>query len=281
MVEWWDENREDLVSHYERATYGDLCDPELLRKDDDETWFTLLSLGSFQTLGRIKPGQSRNFIERGRNEKWWTELAQVDADDPELKGYVARLIAWSEPDAPEDYLMWRRCLGDMCMIARHLDTYRSIFRKLPAMVRQEGGKVALSSLLRPSGDAYVARMNLEGAPIARSLGMGANWIVRELARREVYTGEQARIVQPFAWSARLRIRNFVDEIGLGSVESGMDTGRELHRRVTASLDDPMPFGIDGDLPLELMNTRPYPEARFELLTPIVSDNDFGGVATYG
>lgn len=281
VVEWWDENREDLVSHYERATYGDLCDPELLRVDDDETWFTLLSLGSFQTLGRIKPGQSRNFIERGRNEKWWTELAQVDADDPELKGYVARLIAWSEPDAPEDYLMWRRCLGDMCMIARHLDTYRSIFRKLPAMVRQEGGKVALSSLLRPSGDAYVARMNLEGAPIARSLGMGANWIVRELARREVYTDEQARIVQPFAWSARLRIRSFVDEIGLGSVESGMDTGRELHRRVTASLDDPMPFGIDGDLPLELINTRPYPEARFELLTPIISDNDFGGVAAYG
>jgi hypothetical protein len=281
VVEWWDESREDLVRRYERATYGGLCDPELLREGDDEAWFTLLSLGSFQTLGRIKPGQSRNFIERGRNEKWWTELAQVDADDPELKGYVARLIAWSEPDAPEDYLMWRRCLGDMCMIARHLDTYRSIFRKLPAMVRQEGGKVALSSLLRPSGDAYVARMNLEGAPIARSLGMGANWIVRELARREVYTDEQARIVQPFAWSARLRIRSFVDEIGLGSVESGMDTGRELHRRVTASLDDPMPFGIDGDLPLELINTRPYPEARFEILTPIISDNDFGGVAAYG
>ena len=265
IIEWWNENRDDLVIRYNRATYGDICDPELLRADDDEAWFTLLSLGSFQTLGRIKPEQSRSFIEWGREGKWWRDLAHVDADNPALEGYVARLIAWSELDAPEDYLMWRRCLGDMCMIARHLDTYRSIFRKLPAIIVREGGKVALSSLLRPSGDAIMARMNKEGAPLARSLGMGANWIVRELARREIYSSDQARVVQPFAWSTRLRIRSFVEEIGLGSVESGMDTGRELHRRITGAIGDPMPFGIDSDLPLEMINTRPYPEARFEIL----------------
>jgi hypothetical protein len=280
VAEWWAENREDLVPCYEGATYGDICDREMLSDDDDQAWFTLLSLGSFQTLGRIKPEQSRSFVERGRAEGWWKELANVDADDPELQGYVARLVAWSEPDAPEDFLMWRRCLGDMCMIARHLDTYRSIFRKLPAMTQQEGGKVALSSLLRPTGDAILGRMNKEGAPIARSLGMGANWIVRELARREIYTGEQARIVQPFAWSTRLRVRSFVEVIGLGAIESGMDAGRELHRRVTALLDDPMPFGIDGDLPLELINTRPYPNVRFELLAPTLSDDDLEGVAVY-
>lgn len=280
VVEWWEANREHLVSRYERVTYRELCDPELLREDDDEAWFTLLSLGSFQTLGRIKPEQSRSFVERGRTEKWWKELAQVDPDDPDLKGYVARLIAWSEPDAPEDYLMWRRCLGDMCMIARHLGTYRAIFKKLPAMVRQEGGKVALSSLLRPSSDAYVGRMNLEGAPIARSLGMGANWIVRELARREIYPRDHAEIVQPYAWSTRLRIRRFIETIGLNSIESGMDTGRELHRRVTTLLEEPMPFGIDGDLPLELLNTWPYPQARSDLLTPILPHGDIGEFATY-
>lgn len=280
VVEWWNENREDLVDRYERATYGEACDAELLREDDDEAWFTLLSLGSFQTLGRIKPGQSRSFVERGRTERWWKELAQVDADDPKLQGYVARLIAWSEPDASEDFLMWRRCLGDMCMIARHLDTYRSIFRKLPQMIEQEKGKLALSSLLRPTGDAIVGRMNLEGAPIARSLGMGANWIVRELARRELYTSEQAQIVQPFAWSTRLRIRNFIQEVGLGTIESGMDTGRELHRRITALLGDPMPFGIDGDLPLELFNTRPYPDERYALLASTLDFNDLEEVALY-
>lgn len=280
VVEWWNENREDLVDRYERATYGETCDAELLREDDDEAWFTLLSLGSFQTLGRIKPGQSRSFVERGRTEKWWKELAQVDADDPKLQGYVARLIAWSEPNASEDFLMWRRCLGDMCMIARHLDTYRSIFRKLPQMIEQEKGKLALSSLLRPTGDAIVGRMNLEGAPIARSLGMGANWIVRELARRELYTSEQAQIVQPFAWSTRLRIRNFIQEAGIGTIESGMDTGRELHRRITALLGDPMPFGIDGDLPLELFNTRPYPDERYALLASSLDFNDLEEDALY-
>lgn len=280
VVEWWDENRLELVSAYEKETYRELCDPQLLREDDDEAWFTLLSLGSFQTLGRIRPAQSRAFVERGRTEKWWSELAHVDPDDPNLTGYVARLIAWSEPDASEDYLMWRRCLGDMCMIARHLHTYRSIFKKLPAIVRQEGSKVALSRLLRPAGDAHVARMNLEGAPIARSLGMGANWIVRELARRDVYSRENALAVQPFAWSARLRIRRFAEMIGLGPVEPGMDTGRELYRRVTTLLEDPMAFGIDGDLPLELFNTWPYPQERSDLLAPSLLSGDMREAATY-
>lgn len=280
VVEWWQDCRDDLVSRYENATYREICDPALLQDDDDQTWFTLLSLGSFQTLGRIRPEQSRSFVERGLSEKWWQELAHVDPDDPDLRGYVARLTAWSEPDAPEDFLIWRRCLGDMCMIARHLGTYRAIFRKLPMMIRQEGSKVALSSLLRPTGDAFVGRMSLEGAPLAKSLGMGANWIVRELARRGVYTPEQAQIVQPFAWSARLRIRSFVEAIGLGAVESGMDTGREVYRRIAEVLDDPMPFGIDGDLPLELFNTSPYPQARTELLTPILPFNNLGGAAAY-
>ncbi|WP_062113506.1 sacsin N-terminal ATP-binding-like domain-containing protein [Sphingobium sp. YBL2] len=255
VASWWEENRFALVARHDRLTYGELCDPADLIDMDDVAWFTLLSLGSFQTLGRITPQQSRGFIERCVNEGWWRDLATIDESDRELKPYVQRLLDWTEIGAADDYLMWRRCLGDMCMIARHLETYREIFLNLPQMVRQHDDQLALRDLLRPSSSHIVARMGLDAAPIARSLGMGANWIVRELARRGVYDEDDAEIVQPFAWSARLRIRHFASAIRLGDFESGIDEGRALYDAVLDEVGIDLPFGTDGDLPLELLNTR--------------------------
>lgn len=255
VTSWWEENRFALVARHDLSTYGEHCEPADLINMDDVAWFTLLSLGSFQTLGRITPQQSRGFIERCVNEGWWHDLATIDENDGELRPYVERLLEWTEIGAADDYLLWRRCLGDMCMIARHLATYRDIFLTLPAMVRQEGDRVGLRDLLRPSSSHIVARMGLDAAPLARSLGMGANWIVRELARRGVYEEDDAGIVQPFAWSARLRIRHFASTIGLGDFESGIEQGRTLYNAVLDELGIDLPFGTDGDLPLELLNTR--------------------------
>jgi hypothetical protein len=184
-------------------------------------------------------------------------LAHVDEYDRELRHYADRLLAWTDIGAADDYMMWRRCLGDMCMIARHLETYREIFMRLPQMIEQEGDNLALSDLLRPASSHIVSRMGMDGGPIARSLGMGANWIVRELARRGVYETGEAHTVQPFAWSGRLRIRNFIREIGLGDFASGIDAGRMIHDSVCDEIGLRTPFGIHGDLPLELFNTRQF------------------------
>lgn len=259
IADWWVESHANLSHMHDQQVFGALCSPADLRDDDDVAWFTLLSLGSFQTIGRITAQQSRSFIERCVNEGWWADLARVEEGDRELRHYVDRLLAWTDIGAPDDYLMWRRCLGDMCMIARHLETYREIFMRLPRVIEQEGEALSLTDLLRPSSSHIVGRMGLDGGPLARSLGMGANWIVRELARRGVYGHDEARLVQPFAWSSRLRIRNFIAHIGLGDFESGVNQGRAIHDVVceTIGLEAGVeaPFGLVGDLPLEILNTR--------------------------
>src|SRR5690606_37785571 len=101
---------------------------------DKPAWFTMLSLATFQTLGRIKPAQSRQFVAKAIQDGWWHELATIDPCDEELRPFVERLRAWSDPDADEGYLIWRRCLPDLCMIARHLENYQTLFIKLPAVV---------------------------------------------------------------------------------------------------------------------------------------------------
>ena len=77
-------------------------------------------------------------------------------------------------------------------------------------------------------------------------------------------------MQPFAWSARQRIRNFAEEIGLGTFSSGVDEGKRIHDQIAQLLEAEPPFGIDGDLPLEILNTRTrsvgYPLARQQILS---------------
>ncbi|TMM48678.1 ATP-binding protein [Qipengyuania marisflavi] len=271
IAEWWETDRTELVEQHDMRTYGeleDLCSAQKLQADDDTAWFTMLSLASFQTLGRITPKQSRNFVLRGVREDWWHELASVE--DEALTKYAQRLWVWSEIGADEDFQHWRRCLGDMCLIARNLDAYRQILTALPQMVEQVANPFSLRELLRPSQSQIIARMGIDAAPLARSIGMGANWIVRELARRGFYEPDEAQLVQPFAWSARQRIRNFSEEIGLGTFSPGVDEGRRIHDEVAQLLEAEPPFGIDGDLPLEILNTRTrsvgYPLARQQILS---------------
>ncbi len=252
IAEWWSTEREELIAAYERSVYPDegfsFGD---LREDTNEAWFTLLSLATFQTLGRIKPDQSRHFVTNAMTEGWWHHLSTIDPASEDLDPFIDRLRAWSEPDAPEDYMIWRRCLTDLCLIARHLDRYRTLFRKLPAIVKQDG-PVSLGNHLRPAFSVAAGRMGVDAPPLARSLGIGANWVVRELARKGIYSQAQADLVLPYGWSTADRVRKLAKRIGLGTFEHGVDAGRNLHKAVENLIGEEAAFAGDGDLPLHII-----------------------------
>lgn len=251
IAEWWRENREDLRPAYDRAVYPEDFSPASLSNADESAWFTMLALASFHTLGRTRPGQSREFVTRAMQEGWWEKLAQIEPSDRELLPFVERLRAWSEPDAEESYLMWRRCLTDLCMIARHLESYRKLFTKLPAIVAQEGD-ISLRNHLRPAFSQIAARMGIEAAPLARSLGIGANWMIRELSRHQIYSQQQSELIVPYGWSTAEKVRRLFYDLGLGKVEHGVDQGRLLHQRVQGLIRDESWFCGDGDLPLHII-----------------------------
>lgn len=251
IAQWWHDNHSELREAYDRAVYPEDFSAAALADDDKGAWFTMLSLASFQTLGRIKPTQSRQFVAKAIEDKWWYELATIDPCDEQLRPFVDRLRAWSDPDADESYLMWRRCLPDLCMIARHLESYQRLFRKLPAVVAQEGA-VSLRSHLRPAFSHVAARMGIEAAPLAKSLGIGANWLVRELGRKGIYSQAQFEQIMPYGWSAAERVRRLAHTLGMGQFERGIDEGRALHGAVELHIGDAVHFDGDGDLPLHVI-----------------------------
>jgi hypothetical protein len=64
----------------------------------------------------------------------------------------------------------------------------------------------------------------------------------------------------------------------------MDHGRTIHDAVVDAIDNEAPFGVDGDLPLELLNTRSrhrgYPVARGEILNGTWSPDEHEVETTY-
>ena len=249
---WWRREGPALRDAYDCAVYPQdgFCFADL-EEDKDEAWFTLLALATFQTLGRIKPSQSRRFVENAMNERWWDKLPTIDPQGSNLGPFVERLRAWSEPDAREEYMIWRRCLTDLCRIARHLDDYRRLFSSLPAVIQQDGD-IGLRNYLNPMASVAAGRMGIFASPLARSLGIGANWVVRELARKGFYSAAQAGLVAPYGWSTAERVRKLVYRLDMGRLDHGIDEGRLLYRAVQDLIGDETAFDGDGDLPLHVI-----------------------------
>ncbi len=255
IAEWWIANGHKLRLRYDREVYPEGFSLDRLHDDDDEAWFTMLGLATFQTLGRIKPEQSQSFVKGGLGQGWWSELAKVRHED-DLKPFIERLRAWSEPwQVNPLFGQWRRCLVDLCMVARFLDEYRRLFRSLPRILAREGD-VSLRVLLLPQHSDIAGKMGIVAAPLAPSLGIGANWLVRELTRHGVYGSEHAAHVVPYGWSTAARVRRLFGKLGRNGLEHGIDAGRTLHAIAAGWIgEDAAMFGGDGDLALHVITTK--------------------------
>ena len=253
IANWWADHAVELRAAYQLAAYPEGFSPlDLTETEADEPWFTMFGLATFQTLGRITPEQSRGFVGRALAEGWWRDLAHGRGAE-NLDVWLRRLHAWSEPWEVVDFMTWRRCLVDLYAIVRYLPQYRRLFVSLPRILDEEG-EIALRDLLIPTSSHIVSRMGINAAPLAQSLGLGANWMIRELSRAGVYGAEPRLQLEPYGWSTTRRVRSLFRRLG-ATPEHGPDHGRYLHDYVAARIGvDRARFLGDMDLPLQLITT---------------------------
>ena len=253
IFDWWVENRENKKLEYQRSLYPCFFEPSKLRETHDRTtWFTMFALACFQTLGRTREQQHQSFITRSWQDGWWCELAESRPCD-NAQQWINRLENWSATDndyAGPQFLPWRRrTFVDLYTIARWLDEYVEIFKKLPRII-ENCGKFVLSDLLQPSHSQYLRE--IDTARIDSLLGIGANWMIRELLRQGVYKSHDKDLLAPYCWSSTQRVRNFLfDELGYDAKFSGkIDESPYIYDYVSQHLDDAN-FKGDFDLPLQI------------------------------
>lgn len=232
---------------------GSADNPEFRR-----AWFTLLALACYQSFGRAQDGQHKSFIERG--DEWWTKLAESrfpDCTEP----WIDRLKQWSAPSrTDEQFHQWERTLVDLCAIARGLDVYVELVWKFPQYVKErvvnDGALPLLDAVLNPWQSMLSQKLGRDARPIGRVLGIGINWVIRELSRNGVYNESNEKSMAPYCWAPTRRVRVFLialDRERFGSLAANKDHSRYIHKYVADLIgQERAHFDGDLDLPLQIV-----------------------------
>ncbi|WP_067732778.1 sacsin N-terminal ATP-binding-like domain-containing protein [Novosphingobium naphthalenivorans] len=255
---WWRAEGSGLRALYAERTYPGHFSPLQLRESQERAaWFTMFALACFQSFGRVQDGQHKSFIDDGFREGWWQELSE-SRPPGEVQSWLERLERWSAPDHfDQQYLTWRRTFVDLYSVARWLDEYREVTVKLPRII-EEHGVISLNGALQPSYWPPAMRLSIDAAPINRSLGIGMNWMIRELLRHGAYESGDEHLMIPYVWAPSQRVRVLLNELGADVGERpDKEASRTICDFVTKHLGDDRRFDGDFDLPLQLITRRKH------------------------
>jgi hypothetical protein len=260
--DWWSAEGAAERDAYASRVYPMFFSPSQLREAGDRAaWFTMFSLACFQSFGRAQDGQHRVFIETGWREGWWQELAE-SRPPSDVQSWLDRLEGWSAPEQfDQGFLSWRRTFVDLYTVARWLDEYVEVVRKLPRII-QDRGPISLNDVLRPSYSPVIMPLGLDAAPLSRSLGIGMNWMIREMLRQGVYEARDASIMAPYCWAPSQRVRKLLNALGADvGVWADKEASRAIHGFVVKHIgDDRGRFNGDFDLPLQLITRETHRSA---------------------
>jgi len=108
--------------------------------------------------------------------------------------------------------------------------------------------------LQPSYWAPAMRLCIDAAPINRSLGIGMNWMIREMLRHSVYESRDEGLMAPYSWASSQRVRALLNELGAEVGErADKEASRTIYDFVTSHLGNGRArFDGDFDLPLQLI-----------------------------
>lgn len=183
--DWWLANRDSYLPEYHRRLYPEGKLPTLHEDDigdvDRSSWLLLLLLGGFHTMGRTQPEQHRDFIERCRHRGWWDVFTAPDPTEhfEEWMGVLDEYI-----DAQTDqqvYEQWMMRFPIIYKLARHLDGYAELFLGL----KRRRERFDLGLVQTPNADPDQQGGGISAAALPKTLGKGANFVVRELIRLDV------------------------------------------------------------------------------------------------
>ncbi len=258
---WWRAEGSGLGASYAERTYPGHFSPSQLRESQDRTaWFTMFALACFQSFGRVQDRQHKSFIEDGFRDGWWQELSESRPPE-DVQSWLERLERWSAPDYfDQQYLTWRRTFVDLYCMARWLDEYREVTVKLPRII-EEHGVISLNGALQPSYWPPAMRLSIDAAPMNRSLGIGMNWMIRELLRHGAYEPQDEHLMIPYVWAPSQRVRILLNDLGADVGErADKEVSRTICDFVTRHLGDDRRFDGDFDLPLQLITRRRHRDA---------------------
>jgi hypothetical protein len=288
---WWKDNRHEIVTHHNSqiypggkaprlnwaATQQQLVGDAAVRRE----WLILFMLGAMHRIGRATHHQHKGFLEMCV-ERGWIDTLSLSSDDQThwftiMEAYLDSLQGESE------YYQWMAQFLAYYQLARWLPKYARAFEAVtrPGVNLDDLSSIGDIANLRTS-HIFAGATGFDAPPCSRTLGVGAHFVLREVARlRQIDDGRMSPRgrLAPLAFVPSMRTRQLVAQILscgdpedkatvallLNAAERREDASKAIERTFRKYLKDAATFDNAFDLPLLVLTWPKYADTCAELL----------------
>jgi hypothetical protein len=228
IYEWWMENQAKLLPQYERHMFPFPIKREaLIGAGHDEIkqrkqWMALFMLGMCHTIGRSRFAQHRDFIQLCETKGILDQLADGSI---EPGAWVRRALDYADSVSGDtiEYYEWFKQMFGASMMSHWLDVYRRTFQAADKMRFD----FELGDLICTKTSRHIqGAPDFLGPPLRQVLGMGACFVMRELARRRIIQNPRC---YRFCYVPHRRTRILLTHLGCTGLRGTNDRGAQSER----------------------------------------------------
>jgi hypothetical protein len=262
LHQWWTTERVQRIERYEQHVYPGgkapvdalLYEDESLFTGDRSAWLTLFLLGNFHTLGLVGHAQNRGFIEMCQQRHWWQNVFVKPDPHKNPDGWMRVLDEYIDAQTDQQpYEYWMQRFPAIYRLARYLDDYRDLMLGLPTW-KWTDGECRLDQVTKPRVTPRLQGGGINAPPFHATLGAGACFVVRELLRLGIVTGEH--LPHACAYVPTKGIRDLFARWGyseFASAGSGAGLSTRIHQILSQHMSkEGARFCGDYDIALQVM-----------------------------
>lgn len=250
ISQWWQANCSQEIRRYNDRLYpkgfNDLHDG--IQKDDRSAWMILFFLGFIHRMGRTSHESNRNFIRFCIDRGWWDIFSRADPQSQHsewmnvLDQYIDRQVDRTQ------WNYWMEKFPSIYRTARYLDQYIHIFRTI-----NQHTFINLDQITKPATNPAFQGSALIAPPL--NLGIGVNFVIRELVRLDVIQPTEQVIQHCFV--PRYNVRRLLTLLGCSGLDNPNPTYSGFISRFLAEKINELSLNISPtfenafDIPFEL------------------------------
>ncbi|EKO5190715.1 hypothetical protein P0J08_002555 [Vibrio vulnificus] len=252
ITNWWNQCRNQSLINYDKQLYAQPMpwkamteDFELETLDARKGWLKLFYLGSCQTIGFSNDTANRNVVSWFEENGWWDKLAVANGPSPEVwKELMEEYLQTARVD--ERYRIWIQVLP-LYRFATKLKDYVALFMNASFIEN-------LDDLLKPNSSNKLSGSGIQVSELKGTLGIGINFILRELQRHQVLEREYCEDIQKYAFVLPARLRKLLKKMGAGlSLDAEPGNSELAYGYLASSLNsETHPLLRDFDIPFRVL-----------------------------
>lgn len=212
IYQWWQKGGDRYIKKYEEKTYPSGEYPQLSEDDNlqiqevREKWMILFVLGATHTLGRTIPRHHRVFIETCQKSGWWQTFCSLKPQENSQE-WINILDQYFDSNVDQmPYLHWLSRYPVIYLLDRYLEDYIEVF----CSIEKQEKEFKLQSFLNTKTSIIFQRSDISLPPLSKVLGIGANFIVRELVRKNII---KKSLAYPHCFVSVKRVRELFITLG--------------------------------------------------------------------